>query len=119
MLTLSSQWAERYGDVFQVQLGNVTAVVVNSIAAARTLFISQREATNSRPVFYVLHKKVQQGGPVTSIGTSPWNESCKRRRKVAATALNKTSTESYYPVGTMPDSTNVNLSYLIGICHRS
>ncbi|KAI0889734.1 cytochrome P450 [Annulohypoxylon maeteangense] len=91
-------WAERYGDVFQVQLGNTTAVIVNSIAAARALFITQREATNSRPVFYVLHKKVQQDKPIMSIGTSPWNESCKRRRKVAATALNKTSTESYYPI---------------------
>ncbi|KAI0173366.1 cytochrome P450 [Hypoxylon sp. FL1284] len=91
-------WAERYGDVFQVQLGNVPAVIVSSTAAARALFIGQREATNSRPVFYVLHKKVQQGGPVTSIGTSPWNDSCKRRRKVAATALNKTSTESYFPI---------------------
>ncbi|OTB05988.1 hypothetical protein M426DRAFT_72556 [Hypoxylon sp. CI-4A] len=91
-------WAEKYGDVFQVQLGNVPAVIVNSTAAARALFITQREATNSRPVFYVLHKKVQQGGPVTSIGTSPWDESCKRRRKVSATALNKTSTESYYPI---------------------
>lgn len=91
-------WAERYGDVFQVQLGNVPAVIVNSAAAARALFITQREATNSRPVFYVLHKKVQQGASVMSIGTSPWDESCKRRRKVAATALNKTSTESYLPV---------------------
>ncbi|KAI8956492.1 cytochrome P450 [Daldinia sp. FL1419] len=91
-------WAKRYGDVFQVPLGNVTAVVVNSTAAARALFIGQREATNSRPVFYVLHKKVQQGGPVTSIGTSPWDDSCKRRRKVSATALNKTSTESYFPI---------------------
>ncbi|KAI1073825.1 cytochrome P450 [Whalleya microplaca] len=91
-------WADKYGDVFQVQLGNVPAVIVNSAAAARALFISQREATNSRPIFYVLHKKVQQGGPVTSIGTSPWDESCKRRRKVAATALNKTSTESYLPI---------------------
>ncbi|KAK7757796.1 hypothetical protein SLS62_000174 [Diatrype stigma] len=91
-------WAERYGDVFQVQLGNVPAVIVNSAAAARALFITQREATNSRPVFYVLHKKVQQGASVMSIGTSPWDESCKRRRKVAATALNKTSTESYLPI---------------------
>ncbi|KAI2781638.1 cytochrome P450 [Daldinia loculata] len=91
-------WAKQYGDVFQVPLGNMTAVVVNSTAAARALFIGQREATNSRPVFYVLHKKVQQGGPVTSIGTSPWDDSCKRRRKVSATALNKTSTESYLPI---------------------
>ncbi|KAH9909728.1 cytochrome P450 [Xylariomycetidae sp. FL2044] len=91
-------WAQKYGDVFQVQLGNVPAVVVNTAAAARALFISQREATNSRPVFHVLHQKVQQGSSVTSIGTSPWDESCKRRRKVAATALNKTSTESYLPI---------------------
>lgn len=91
-------WAQRYGDVFQVQLGNVPAVIVNSAAAARALFITQREATNSRPVFHVLHKKVQQGSSVMSIGTSPWDDSCKRRRKVAATALNKTSTESYLPV---------------------
>ncbi|GJD00493.1 cytochrome P450 family 2H2 [Colletotrichum higginsianum] len=92
------KWAARYGDVFQVQLGNTTAVVVNSAAAARALFIAQREATNGRPIFYVLHKKVQRGGPVTSIGTSPWDESCKRRRKVAATALNKTSVQSYLPI---------------------
>ena len=91
-------WAGRYGDVFQVPLGNVPAVIVNTAAAARALFISQREATNSRPVTYVLHKKVQSGGPVTSIGTSPWDESCKRRRKVAASALNKASLESYLPV---------------------
>lgn len=90
-------WASKYGDVFQVPLGNVPAVVVNTAAAARALFITQREATNSRPVTYVLHKKVQGGGPVTSIGTSPWDESCKRRRKVAASALNKTSLESYLP----------------------
>ncbi|OBR02520.1 Cytochrome P450 2H2 [Colletotrichum higginsianum IMI 349063] len=92
------KWAARYGDVFQVQLGNTTAVVVNSAAAARALFIAQREATNGRPIFYVLHKKVQRGGPVTSIGTSPWDESCRRRRKVAATALNKTSVQSYLPI---------------------
>ena len=96
------RWAAKYGDVFQLQLGNTTAVVVNSAAAARALFITQREATNSRPYFYVLHKKVQQGSAVTSIGTSAWDESCKRRRKIAATALNKTSVESYYPVSFPP-----------------
>lgn len=92
------QWSALYGDVFQLHLGSTVAVVVNSAAAARALFISQREATNSRPEFYVLHKKVQRGNAVTSIGTSAWDHSCKRRRKVAASALNKTSVESYLPV---------------------
>ncbi|KAF4956253.1 hypothetical protein FSARC_11652 [Fusarium sarcochroum] len=92
------KWATRYGDVFQVQLGNSTAVIINSAAAARSFFISQREATNSRPQFYVLHKKVQQGKPTTSIGTSAWDSSCKRRRKIAASALNKTSVASYLSI---------------------
>ncbi|KAF3392998.1 3-hydroxyphenylacetate 6-hydroxylase [Talaromyces pinophilus] len=92
------KWGGRYGDVFQIQLGNSPVVIVNTTAAAEALFIRQREATNSRPIFYVLHKKVQQNGPVTSIGTSPWDDSCKRRRKVAASALNRVSVESYLPV---------------------
>lgn len=92
------KWSKIYGDVYQVQLGNTTAVIVNTASAARDLFISQREATNGRPKFYVLHSKVQKGNAVTSIGTSEWDHSCKRRRKIAATALNKTSVESYLPV---------------------
>ena len=91
-------WSKEYGDVFQVQLGERTAVVVNSASAARSLFLGQREAMNSRPLFYVLHGKVQGGSPVTSIGTSPWNESCKRRRKIGATAMNKVAVDSYQPV---------------------
>lgn len=91
-------WSEKYGDVFQVQLGERTAVVVNSAAAARDLFLGQREATKSRPLFYVLHGKVQGNSPITSIGTSPWNDSCKQRRKVGATAMNKVSVDSYQPV---------------------
>lgn len=33
---------------------------------------------NSRPTFHVLHGKVSK--VITSIGTSPWDESCKWRR---------------------------------------
>lgn len=96
------KWSALYGPVFQLQLGNSTAVVVNSAAAARQFFILQREATNSRPEFYVLHKKVQKGNKTTSIGTSAWDHSCKKRRKIAAGALNKTSVESYLPVSRPP-----------------
>jgi hypothetical protein len=62
------------------------------------LFLGQRQAMNSRPLFYVLHGKVQGGSPITSIGTSPWDHSCKQRRKVGATAMNKVSVDSYQPV---------------------
>jgi 3-hydroxyphenylacetate 6-hydroxylase len=87
------QWSKTYGDVFQVQLGNTTAVVINSAAAAKKLFIGERNAIMSRPTFYVFHGKVSKA--VTSIGTSPWDESCRRRRKLAAAALNRPRVESY------------------------
>lgn len=51
---------------------------------------------NSRPTFYVFHGKVSKA--VTSIGTSPWDDSCKRRRKLAAGALNRPRVESYGPI---------------------
>ena len=90
------RWARTYGPVFQVKLGNTPAVVVNSAEAAKQLFLGQRLAMNSRPTFYVFHKKVSK--TVTSIGTSPWDDSCKRRRKLAAGALNRPRVESYGPI---------------------
>ncbi|XDG05335.1 hypothetical protein ABKA04_004950 [Annulohypoxylon sp. FPYF3050] len=90
------KWSFKYGPVFQIQLGNTTAVVINSAQAAKQLFLGQSHAMNSRPTFYVFHKKVSKA--VTSIGTSPWDDSCKRRRKLAAGALNRTRVESYAPI---------------------
>ncbi|KAI5863857.1 cytochrome P450 [Durotheca rogersii] len=90
------QWSRKYGPVFQVQLGNTTAVVINSARAAKQLFLGQSHAMNSRPVFYVFHGKVSKA--VTSIGTSPWDESCKRRRKLAAGALNRARVDTYGPL---------------------
>ncbi|OHF02342.1 hypothetical protein CORC01_02335 [Colletotrichum orchidophilum] len=89
-------WAKKYGPVFQIQLGNTTAVVVNTVESAKQLFLGQRHATMSRPTFYVFHGKVSKS--VTSIGTSPWDDSCKRRRKLAAGALNRPRVESYAPI---------------------
>lgn len=54
------QWVKQYGEVFQLQLGNTITAVVNSAAAARGFLISQREATNGRPRFYVLHKRFKR-----------------------------------------------------------
>ena len=70
--------------------------MINSVEAAKHLFIGQRTAVNSRPIFHVFHKQVSK--TVTSIGTSPWDQSCKNRRKVAATALNLVKIRRYYPI---------------------
>ena len=49
-------WVPKYGNVYQIQLGNVPIIVVNSASAAKELFGHQGHALSSRPVFYTFHK---------------------------------------------------------------
>ncbi|EGD98769.1 3-hydroxyphenylacetate 6 hydroxylase [Trichophyton tonsurans CBS 112818] len=88
------QWSAEYGPVYQIQLGNIPIIVVNTAASAKTLFSQNSQALSSRPEFYTFHKVVSNTAG-TTIGTSPYSESLKRRRKGAATALNKPSVQSY------------------------
>jgi 3-hydroxyphenylacetate 6-hydroxylase len=50
------QWARMYGAVYQIQLGNIPVVVVNSAASAKVLFGQNAQALSSRPEFYTFHK---------------------------------------------------------------
>lgn len=52
------RWAKQYGDVYQVQLGNVPVVIVNSAVAAKNLFVGHSQALSSRPLTYTYHKVV-------------------------------------------------------------
>ncbi|KAJ5833659.1 cytochrome P450 phenylacetate hydroxylase [Penicillium riverlandense] len=90
------KWSKKYGPVYQIQLGNVPIVVVNSAAAAKILWGQNSQALSSRPEFYTFHKIVSSTSG-TTIGTSPYSESLKRRRKGAASALNRPSVETYIP----------------------
>lgn len=103
-------WSLKYGPFFQVQLGNVPILVINSAEVAKRLLIRESAAFNSRPLFYVFHKFVSK--EITSIGTSPWDESCKKRRKAAASALNVIQVDSYAPVSITPFLTYALLTLL-------
>lgn len=50
------QWAKKHGAVYQIQLGNIPVVVVNSAASAKVLFGQNAQALSSRPEFYTFHK---------------------------------------------------------------
>jgi 3-hydroxyphenylacetate 6-hydroxylase len=50
------EWSKIYGDVYQMQLGNVPVIVVNSAEAARKIFGQNSQALSSRPVFWTFHK---------------------------------------------------------------
>lgn len=56
------EWARRFGDVYQIQLGNVPVVIINSAAAARAIFGQNAQAMSSRPQFYTFHKACPPAG---------------------------------------------------------
>lgn len=56
------QWAQRYGAVYQIQLGNIPVVMVNSAASAKVLFGQNAQALSSRPEFYTFHKASFRSG---------------------------------------------------------
>jgi phenylacetate 2-hydroxylase len=89
--------AKKYGPVFQVRLGNRRIIFANTFESVKHLWITNQSALISRPMFHTFHSVVSSSQGFT-IGTSPWDESCKNRRKAAATALNRPAVQSYMPI---------------------
>ncbi|KAF2120546.1 phenylacetate hydroxylase [Lophiotrema nucula] len=94
---VAQRWAKKYGPVFQVRMGNRRIVFANSFDSVRHLWITNQSALISRPTLHTFHTVVSSSQGFT-IGTSPWDESCKQRRKAAATALNRPAVQSYMPL---------------------
>ncbi|KAH8703404.1 cytochrome P450 [Talaromyces proteolyticus] len=90
------KWARKYGPVFQVRMGNLPVLVINSAATAKIVFSHNSQATASRPELYTFHKLVSNTAG-TTIGSAPYNESLIRRRKGASSALNRPAVETYVP----------------------
>ncbi|GAW27339.1 putative cytochrome P450 [Rosellinia necatrix] len=89
-------WGKQYGDVYQVQLGSTTVVIVNTPSAAKTIFLTNSHAASSRPVTYTFHKVASTTAGLT-IGASPYDDSLKRKKKGIAAALNRPSVQTYVP----------------------
>jgi phenylacetate 2-hydroxylase len=90
-LVLSLNIAMSHVDFFQ------RIVFANSFDSVRHLWITNQSALISRPTLHTFHTVVSSSQGFT-IGTSPWDESCKQRRKAAATALNRPAVQSYMPI---------------------
>ncbi|MCJ1421335.1 hypothetical protein MMC32_007698 [Xylographa parallela] len=90
-------WVKQYGPVFQVRMGNKRIIFANTFDSVKHLWITNQSALISRPTLHTFHTVLSSSQGFT-IGTSPWDESCKRRRKAAATALNRPAAQSYMPI---------------------
>lgn len=124
---VAGKWAKKFGPVFQVRMGNRVGrayqrykrletdsrqriIFANSFDSVRQLWIKDQSALISRPTFHTFHSVVSSSQGFT-IGTSPWDESCKRRRKAAATALNRPATQSYMPIIDLESNSSIRELY--------
>ncbi|KAK0659313.1 Phenylacetate 2-hydroxylase [Lasiodiplodia hormozganensis] len=96
--TTCEKWWKDYGwSVFQIRLGNTRAVVFNSFEDCRDVLIKHQSAVIDRPKLYTFHGVISSTQGFT-IGSSPWDASCKNKRKAAGTALSRPALRNYYPM---------------------
>ncbi|KAF2461052.1 cytochrome P450 [Lineolata rhizophorae] len=96
--TTCEKWFREYKwSVFQVRLGNTRAVVVNSFDDCRRMLVGHQSAVIDRPKLYTFHGIISSTQGFT-IGSSPWDESCKRKRKAVGTALGRPALRNYFPM---------------------
>ncbi|KAF1364863.1 cytochrome P450 [Lizonia empirigonia] len=93
--TVCEKWWRQYGDsVFQIRLGNTRAVVVNSFDDCKNILIKNSQGLIELPKLYTFHGLISSTQGFT-IGSSPWDESCRNKRKAAATTLSKSTMKNY------------------------
>lgn len=80
--------------------------MANSFESVKDLWVKNQSNLISRPTLHTFHNVLSSSQGFT-IGTSPWDESCKKRRKAAATALNKPAVISYMPFVDLESYTSI------------
>ncbi|KAK7514116.1 phenylacetate 2-hydroxylase [Phyllosticta citriasiana] len=96
--TVCEKWWRQYDwSVFQIRLGNKRAVVFNSFEDCRNILVKHQNAVIDRPTLYTFHGVISSTQGFT-IGSSPWDDSCKNKRKAAGTALSRPTLRKYYPM---------------------
>jgi phenylacetate 2-hydroxylase len=94
--TVCESWWRKYKQsVFQIRLGNTRAVVVNSFDDAKRMLIGHQSAVIDRPTLYTFHGIISSTQGFT-IGSSPWDESCKNKRKASGQALGRAKIRDYF-----------------------
>lgn len=91
-------WSEQLSSpIYQIRFGIKNLVVVNSYDAAKFFWVDSMTSTCSRPALYTFNKVVSTSQGLT-IGTTPWCETYKRKKKSTTSALNKPAIKSYLSI---------------------
>ncbi|KAF2088377.1 phenylacetate 2-hydroxylase [Saccharata proteae CBS 121410] len=83
--------------LLQAKFGNRRVIVLNSYAVAQHFIVKNAGATVDRPVFWTFHRLVS-GSQGLTIGTSPWDISCKRKRTAVGTYMTRPAIQRNAPL---------------------
>lgn len=89
-----SWWHKHTHPIFQIRLGNTRAVVFNSFPSCKKILLNHQSAVIDRPKLYKFHGVISSTQGFT-IGSSPWDESCKNKRKAAGQTLGRPAMRGY------------------------
>jgi phenylacetate 2-hydroxylase len=70
---------------------------VNSFDDCRRMLIGNQSAVIDRPTLYTFHGVISSTQGFT-IGSSPWDDSCKNKRKATGQALGRPAIKTYWPM---------------------
>ncbi|KAI1073893.1 cytochrome P450 [Whalleya microplaca] len=90
-------WAQEYGPIFFIRLGNRRLVIANSPESIKYLWLKHHDALISRPRMHTFHDVAADGKNFT-IGSSPWSDSCKLLRKIVARNSSRSAIQAHVPV---------------------
>ncbi|KAF2856424.1 cytochrome P450 [Plenodomus tracheiphilus IPT5] len=94
--TICEKWWRQYNhSVFQIRLGNTRAVIFNSFLDCRKILTQNPQGLIDRPKLFTFHGVISSTQGFT-IGSSPWDESCRNKRKAASTTLSKGMMKNYH-----------------------
>ena len=70
-------------------------MIVSSFEDCKKILVSNSQGLIDRPKLYTFHGVISSTQGFT-IGSSPWDESCRNKRKAASTTLSKAMMKNYY-----------------------
>ncbi|KAH0583293.1 hypothetical protein H2248_011167 [Termitomyces sp. 'cryptogamus'] len=94
------QWSKIYGPVFKMRLGNKWVVVINDAECGEELLGSSQYGAvfQSRPMPHTLGKLLGGSKNAITLGTSPYDNLLKGKRRLAIASVSPAVSRTYDPV---------------------
>ncbi|KAG6829804.1 hypothetical protein H0H87_010108 [Tephrocybe sp. NHM501043] len=94
------QWSKIYGPVFRMRLGNRWVMVINDAECGEELLGSSQYGAvfQSRPMLHTLKKLLGGSKKAITLGTSPYDNLLKGKRRLAIASVSPAVSRTYDPV---------------------